>query len=715
MPVTSTLVSFFRSIRGRIALCVVIATIPVGLFAVWDAQRTATAIRADVTQDAEARSLLITRRIQDRLDGARETLELLSRQPEIRFGDMEACGAALASYLQIFRARYTTFGLNRASLPGTCTPDWRPGSPVRRLYDDEDRLRNPDLVTRMLLGTFTRKPTVIVSKTVHDAEGVRTGLLGVGLDLEAVTRDLMPLADDGSYAVFIVNDDGAIYGTSGFRPEKPMQLGTTRLSELDPREEVARSSVDIIPGGLHVIITKPQGLIAKRVAGQIWGHAFYFLFGLAITVLALLWVVRSAILVWINAIADVIGRLSRGERNVRISMTPDDSELGQLAGDVDRLSQTLHEKERLLEETETRLYEALELIDDGFAIFDSEDRLILWNSKYEIMYDRSRKAIRAGVTFEELIREGVANGQYIRAGEDPEGFIADRMAAHRFPKGAIEQELPNGRWMRVREFRSADGSTVGLRTNITDLKRRELMLERQSAELASYAHLASHDLQEPLRKISTYCGILRDACAENDVEERERALDVILRASQTGRNLVSDLLRYSKLRDRDIARAPFDLSQVVMDVVEQVSDTRTQDTLTVDVPLTPVMGDAALIRQVVQNLIGNALKYRKRGEPVTINVILREAINGSLVLAVRDTGIGFDPTLASEMFKPFKRLVAKSEYEGSGIGLALVASIIEKHGWAIEVESTPGVGSRFAIRIPGRDVVEAEAQQSQAA
>jgi signal transduction histidine kinase len=346
---------------------------------------------------------------------------------------------------------------------------------------------------------------------------------------------------------------------------------------------------------------------------------------------------------------------------------------------------------------------------------DSEDRLILWNSKYEIMYDRSRKAIRAGVTFEELIREGVANGQYIRAGEDPEGFIADRMAAHRFPKGAIEQELPNGRWMRVREFRSADGSTVGLRTNITDLKRRELMHERQSAELASYAHLASHDLQEPLRKISTYCGILRDACAENDVEERERALDVILRASQTGRNLVSDLLRYSKLRDRDIARAPFDLSQVVMDVVEQVSDTRTQDTLTVDVPLTPVMGDAALIRQVVQNLIGNALKYRKRGEPVTINVILREAINGSLVLAVRDTGIGFDPTLASEMFKPFKRLVAKSEYEGSGIGLALVASIIEKHGWAIEVESTPGVGSRFAIRIPGRDVVEAEAQQSQAA
>jgi len=190
---------------------------------------------------------------------------------------------------------------------------------------------------------------------------------------------------------------------------------------------------------------------------------------------------------------------------------------------------------------------------------------------------------------------------------------------------------------------------------------------------------------------------------------------VILRASQTGRNLVSDLLRYSKLRDRDLARVPFEMSQVVMDVVEQVSDTRTQDTLTVDVPLTHVMGDAALIRQVVQNLMGNALKYRKRGEPVTIDVTLREAINGAIVLAVRDTGIGFDPALASEMFKPFKRLVSKSEYEGSGIGLALVVSIIEKHGWAIEVESTPGVGSCFAIRIPARDVVEAEARQSHAA
>lgn len=715
MPVTSTLVTFFRSMRGLIALCLAIATIPVGLFAAWDAQRMATTIRAEMMEDAQARSLLLTRRIQNRLDGARETLEALSRQPEIRFGDMEACSTALASYLQIFRARYTTFGLNRVGLPGTCTPDWQPGSPVRRLFDDDERLRNPDLVTKMLLGTFTRKPTVIVSKTVHDAEGVRTGLLGVGLDLEAVTRDLMPRADDGPYAVFIVNDQGAIYSASGIRSEKPIHAGTTRLSELDPREEVARSSINIIPGGLHVVVTHPQGLIAQRVAGQILTYASYFLLGLAITVLTLIWVVRSAILVWINAIADVVGRLSRGERNVRISRTPDDSELGRLAGEVDRLSQTLHRKERQLEEMETRLYEALELIDDGFAIFDRDDRLILWNSKYEIMYDKSRKAIRAGVTFEELIREGVANGQYIKAGEDPEGFIADRLAAHRVPQGAIEQELPNGRWMRVKEFRSADGSSVGLRTNITDLKKRELMLERQSAELASYAHVASHDLQEPLRKISTYCGILRDACAENDVEERERALDVILRASQTGRNLVSDLLRYSKLRDLDLTRVPFELSQVVMDVVEQVSDTRNQDTLTVDVPPTHVVGDATLFRQVVQNLIGNALKYRKRGEPVTINVTLGEAINGAIVLAVRDTGIGFDPALAGEMFKPFKRLVSKSEYEGSGIGLALVASIIDKHGWAIEVESTPGVGSCFSVRIPARDVVEPEARQSKAA
>lgn len=244
-------------------------------------------------------------------------------------------------------------------------------------------------------------------------------------------------------------------------------------------------------------------------------------------------------------------------------------------------------------------------------------------------------------------------------------------------------------------------------TDVTLKKRQEIQITSYASDMKRFAHIASHDLKEPLRQIWDYLNVLQEADSAGDIELKARCYDVMLKATTRGRNLVSDLLRFAKLQDRTLGKAFYPLDEVLEPILEQleVSQFRGDITFTSEVPKVLINADDALLQSIIQNLISNALKYSAPDRPNFVHLGM-ESNGDTYRLFVTDTGIGFDDEKSKAIFEPFTRLVTKQEFAGSGIGLSIVSSIVQKHGWQITATGEEGVGASFEITVPASDIIK---------
>ncbi len=228
-------------------------------------------------------------------------------------------------------------------------------------------------------------------------------------------------------------------------------------------------------------------------------------------------------------------------------------------------------------------------------------------------------------------------------------------------------------------------------------------LERANESLRQFAYVASHDLQEPLRKMQAFTDVLRDAVREGNDEERDYALRALSDAAIRSRKLVSDLLQYSRASNQKLDIVPVPMAPLVDEVLVSLSSSIEESGAEISVDLVdrPIQADRSQLFQTVLNLLSNALKYRHPDRTPQISVAMSGAADGSSVtLRVRDNGIGFDPAFANQIFEPFKRLHNNSEYPGTGIGLAICETVATRHGWTFDVSPEPGKGSTFGLTIP---------------
>ncbi|HEX9018420.1 MAG TPA: PAS domain S-box protein [Anaerolineaceae bacterium] len=228
-------------------------------------------------------------------------------------------------------------------------------------------------------------------------------------------------------------------------------------------------------------------------------------------------------------------------------------------------------------------------------------------------------------------------------------------------------------------------------------------LERSNQDLQDFAFIASHDLQEPLRKVITFGERLKDHDLGNlDAESRD-FLARMINATERMRKMIDDLLAYSRVATKAGIFAPVDLAQVAQDVLADL-ETRIEDSGgSVEVAGLPVIdADALQMHQLLLNLVSNALKFHRPDQPPRVQVSARPLDADLIELRVADNGIGFDTQFLNRIFQPFARLQGRSEYEGSGIGLAICRRIVERHGGSITAESVPGAGSTFIARLPVR-------------
>ncbi len=239
-----------------------------------------------------------------------------------------------------------------------------------------------------------------------------------------------------------------------------------------------------------------------------------------------------------------------------------------------------------------------------------------------------------------------------------------------------------------------------------ELSKANQALTQRNNELQDFAYIASHDLQEPLRKIRSFAELLVTDF-ESSIDERgmfylDRMQDAAARMSR----LINDLLTFSRLVTQAQPFEPVDLNEVLDEVLSDLEIRITEVDGTVDVDTLPTIeADSTQMRQLFQNLIGNALKFSVKGRPPVVRVTCETVeVDGqeSVRLVFEDNGIGFEQEHAEHIFSPFKRLHSRSEYPGTGMGLAIVRRIVERHNGTITAEGYPGVGSKFIVVLPKR-------------
>lgn len=271
-------------------------------------------------------------------------------------------------------------------------------------------------------------------------------------------------------------------------------------------------------------------------------------------------------------------------------------------------------------------------------------------------------------------------------------------------------------WLSMDRQRIIDnnGVTTGyilVGTDITLKRQQETQIASYASDMKRFAHIASHDLKEPMRQIGDYLNILKEADTAGDTDLKTHCYDVMSKVTNRGRNLVSDLLRFAKLQDRTLGKAFHPIEEVLEPILEQleVSNFRGNITFTSDVPQILINADDTLLQSVIQNLISNALKYTAPDRPNAVHLGMEQ--DGDVYhLFVTDTGIGFNSEQSRTIFEPFTRLVTKQEFAGSGIGLSIVSSIVQKHGWQITAKGEEGVGASFEIVLPATDVMKIDSE-----
>jgi signal transduction histidine kinase len=248
----------------------------------------------------------------------------------------------------------------------------------------------------------------------------------------------------------------------------------------------------------------------------------------------------------------------------------------------------------------------------------------------------------------------------------------------------------------LREARAGLERRVDERT--AELRQRNDELASTNAELEQFAYVASHDLQEPLRTIAGYLQLLEERYGDNLDENAREFIGFSVAGARRMQELIDALLAYSRVSRAPLAHGTVSLDGALDDALQSlaraVEDSHAR---IVREPLPTIRGDRVLLRQLFQNLIGNAIKFAG-AEPPHIEITCAPADEG-IRLEVRDRGIGFEPKYADQIFKVFRRLQRK--LPGTGIGLAICKKIVERHGGAIAASSSPGNGAVLTVTLPG--------------
>ena len=361
-----------------------------------------------------------------------------------------------------------------------------------------------------------------------------------------------------------------------------------------------------------------------------------------------------------------------------------------------------------------QLRDAVESMPDGMAFFDSEDRLVLWNARYAAVNPELAAHLKPGLSFRDILQIGMDEGRYDDAIGREDEWLEERLTVRRQTFVSLEQRVLGDQWLRVQDRRTGEGGVVTVCTDITDLKRDAEALAQardaaQSASVAKSQFLAnmSHEIRTPLNGVIG----LTQALAKTELDaEQQEILDLIQSSGRTLQTLLSDILDLARVESGklELSEDDFDLARTVREAAQLYAENARDKHLDYNIDIDVgddlwVRGDPVRLKQILTNLISNAIKFTQQGF-VSLTVQRGPLRDGAptLCFAVEDTGLGFDAATRERLFQRFEQADGgiTRRFGGSGLGLSICRQLAEMMGGELDCESEPGGGSAFILTLP---------------
>ncbi|MFM2360907.1 MAG: hypothetical protein RLY16_2900 [Bacteroidota bacterium] len=378
-----------------------------------------------------------------------------------------------------------------------------------------------------------------------------------------------------------------------------------------------------------------------------------------------------------------------------------------VAGSIHNISQR-KKTEAALQQAYLEKTSILESITDGFYAIDKNWTVTYWNKVAEETLNIPRSEIVGHNIWDKF-----ENAVSIKLYSEFHRAISKNIAVQ-FEEYFIIQKA----WIEISAYPSPLGLSVYFK-NITDRKNAETKLNEinhalsqkaralsaSNAELERFAYVASHDLQEPLRMVSSFLQRLEKKYNPILDEDGKRFIHFAVDGADRMKQLMEDLLNYSKIGSRPLELEPVDMNEVAYTVLNMLEDTiqKTKTKISL-IPLPTILAGKSAMIQLLLNLVTNGIKYQKENQVPEITISVERFFNEWL-FSVSDNGIGIEEQYKDKIFEVFQRLHNKDEYSGTGIGLSICKKILERHNGKIWMESSVGVGSRFYFSLPAEEQI----------
>jgi signal transduction histidine kinase/CheY-like chemotaxis protein/HAMP domain-containing protein len=417
----------------------------------------------------------------------------------------------------------------------------------------------------------------------------------------------------------------------------------------------------------------------------------------------------------LRQLVGAIDGLSAGNLAVPIPPASPD-EIGARAHTLGLFRDSLKERDRLAAEAEAQrktIAAAIATISEGFVLYDSEDRIVLFNEQFRDIYPGLADIIKPGTTFGQVLEAVISRSLVDLGGQSPQDWIAERKARHEHSGGFAEYRY-GGRFVRISERRIQGGGTVAVYSDITELKQQNLELEeaRELSEVANrtksqFLANMSHELRTPLNAIIGYSEILQEDAVDSDQEQLVPDLKKIEGAGRHLLGLINDILDLSKVEagKMDVFIEEIDISSLLDEVKSIIAPLVAKNGNKLELRLADHLGsmrtDRTKVKQCLLNVLSNASKFTQDGK-LTVGVERLGTDRSIVQITISDTGIGMSEEQLGRLFQAFSQADASTtkKFGGTGLGLAITRHFCRLLGGDVTVASQVGEGSTFTIVLP---------------